>query len=80
MTSVPRHRRTRSLVEAGVVYPDSLNTSLSAAKSLFLNGTFACFPDGFTAYQSYWDQGRQANANFKVRTLLPIGHGGGTAS
>lgn len=70
----------RSLVEAGLVYPDSMSTSLSAAKSLFLNGTFACFPDGFTAYQSYWDQGRQANGNFKVRTLLPIGHDGGKGS
>jgi putative aldouronate transport system substrate-binding protein len=70
----------RGLVEAGVVYPDSMTTSLSAAKAQFLNGTFACFPDGFTAYQSYWDQGRQANANFKVRTLLPIGHDGGKPS
>jgi putative aldouronate transport system substrate-binding protein len=70
----------RSLVEAGVVYPDSLTTSLSAAKALFLNGTLSTFPDGFTAYQGYWDQARQTNPNFRVRTLLPIGHDGGNGS
>lgn len=67
----------RQLFQAGIYHPDANTMTTPQAKTAFIAGKFAAYSDGFPAYQQHWETVAPINPGFKVRVMIPFGHGGG---
>ena len=70
----------RQLFQAGVYHPNANNMSTVQAKSGFYGTKFAAYNDGFSAYQSTWQNVKQIDPKFEPRVIIPFGHNGGRGS
>jgi putative aldouronate transport system substrate-binding protein len=67
----------RSLFKMGIFHPDSNSASTIQSNDDFYGGRFAAFENGFSAYQTFWEEIAQINPKSQARVVIPFGQNGG---